>query len=168
MLVCSTGVHADIPVAEVVPWRMAEGLGPMSSEQVSRELSNLRQLFEARMDGSDKVLAQIQALQEERFRGLDARLIAARAALAEGKETAEKQQAQEYHGLQRQLEQLTGILTQANANSNDRLQALKERLDRIEGASAGVGASWGVLLALVTLLLGIGGAVVAFTRRQRG
>jgi hypothetical protein len=120
------------------------------------------------MDGSDKVLAQIQALQEERFRGLDARMLAARSALAAGKEAAEKQQQQEYQGLVRQLEQLTSILTQANSNSNDRLQALKERLDRIEGASAGVGASWGVMLAVVTLALGIGGAVVGFTRRQRG
>jgi hypothetical protein len=147
---------------------MAEGFSPPSSEQIVREVANLRQLLEARMDGSDKVLAQIQALQEERFRGLDARLVAARAALAEGKETAEKQQQQEYQGLQRQLEQLTAILSQANTNMNERLQALKERLDRLEGASAGVGASWGVMLGLVTLILGIGGAVVAFTRRQRG
>jgi hypothetical protein len=147
---------------------MAESFGQPGSEQIAREVANLRQLLEARMDGPDKVLAQIQALQEERFRGLDARLVAARAALAEGKETAEKQQAQEYHGLQRQLEQLTAILSQANTNMNERLQALKERLDRLEGASAGVGASWGVILAVVTLALGIGGAVVGFTRRQRG
>jgi hypothetical protein len=158
------------PLAASRPWHMAEGpAGPSTptTDQLFREIAGLRTLLETRMDASDKTQALLQALHEEKFRSLDARLLAARAALADAQDATETLRQQAASAMQKQLDQVTDILKHADTNVNERLLGLKERLDRLEGQASGVGTSWAVGLGLIGLL---GGLVTlgAAVRRGRG
>jgi hypothetical protein len=134
--------------------RLAQGTATPTTEQLFRELTNLRTILETRLDGMDKEMAQSQALTEEKFRGLDTRLVAARSALASVQEAAEKLYDQAQRAQEKQLDQVT-------AGQRD----LKERLDRLEGQASGVGTSWGVIIGLVGLAGGLL-ALVAGLRRK--
>jgi hypothetical protein len=59
------------------------------------------------------------------------------------------------------LGQLLGTMTKA---FDDKLSDIKDRVNRIEGLGAGAKESWGVMIAIVMALIGIGGAVIAFVK----
>jgi len=155
-----------IPVVGQAPpevWQTAEAPSTPTMEQLFREITALRTLLEARIDGVDKAVGQLQTLHEVKLHSLDARLLAARLAIGERQDATEKLQAQHLQTMQKQFDQFTEILRSADANLNERFQALKERLDRLEGTASGVGTSWGVLVGAVALL----GSLVALITNQR-
>lgn len=128
-------------------------------------------------------IGQLRELVEEKFRGVhtqlaerDARLTqdraTARAALDTALQAAKELLAEQYRAagtavnkseaaISKQIDQqATQMATTTNAMES-KITDLKDRLTRIEGRGSGFTASWGIAVALVGMLLGIGGILLA-------
>jgi hypothetical protein len=153
----------------------------LTSQQLFRELLSLRTILETRLDGMDKALfllqrildripqdienrvQQLQGLHAEKFKAIENQFVAGRIALDTAlasleKATTEKNALQSLAIAKSEAnvnEQLKGIAQagqQVERGLNDKVQGLKERLDRQEGQSTGISAAWVVLLVVIGII----------------
>ena len=140
--------------------------------QIMDQVKNLRQLVDQRFE-----------TQEERFRGVqvqfterdvrseqssNATKIAIEAALQAQKEMVAAQNTNIAQALarieatsQKQIEQVVTLSQTTAAAIDGKINDIKDRLALIEGRSAGVGSSWGVIAAVIGFLIGICGLAFA-------
>jgi len=165
----------------------------LTSAQLFRELSSLRAILETRLDGMDKAIAllqraserqrsevelrvaQLQALHAEKFRSIDNQFVASKQAVESALQSSEKSAA-EKNTLQSlaiakaeatvadQLKVLYTSIGNVERNLNDKVLAVKERQDRMDGQASGISGSWIVLIGVFGILsvcLAIFGAIRA-------
>jgi hypothetical protein len=150
-------------------------VGPFAaSPDLDQGLMILQRLAERLSTEMDVRLSQLQALQAEKFRNLEATIQAnekhatdtnSLQTLAIAK--AEATTIEHLKGLNTAVQEVERTLSARQQameyTLSDRLQALKERLDRLEGEKSGIGTSWGVIVALIGISVG----VIGFVRSLR-
>jgi hypothetical protein len=165
------------------------------SLQVQHDIAALRAIIETRLDGYDKAIAllqrfadkvpsevdvkvnQLQSLHAEKFRSIEGQFTSSKVALDSALQSSEKSNA-EKNALQALAiskaetsvaEQLKGInvaISGVERVLNDKVLAIKERLDRMEGQSSGVGQSWGVIVAVVGIVIAVTALIVRIQTRS--
>lgn len=147
----------------------------LTTQQLLREILALRQILETRLDAIEKQLSgtqkiverlptetesrvgQLQALHGEKFRSIENQFASSKLALDSALQASEKSVADKNSlsalaiakaetQATKQTDQLQSAIVTAERTANDKIIALKERLDRIEGQATGISGSW---LALV-------------------
>jgi hypothetical protein len=130
----------------------------LTTQALLREVAALKELMEVRTDA-------IISLYDEKFTGVSDQFIerdkAVQAAFVAQKETAIKSENSMLES-QRQLRDLFD----ANSRSmNDKINGLKERLDRGEGVHTGGKDVWGYVVGAIGTMLSIGTLVVLLITR---
>jgi Trk K+ transport system NAD-binding subunit len=125
----------------------------LTTEQLRRELSNLRELMESKMSA----LADVHG---ERFKGVDARFSAGETALAAALLSQKDLGAAHIHATTEAAGKAEAAFTKQVDALGERISEIKERLDRGEGSSGGVRlaqtdtrASMGQLMTAGSLVL---------------
>jgi hypothetical protein len=134
-----------------------------------------------------RLITALEQLTDERFRSVmrmfeerdvrttqasEAAKEALAAALAAAKELVTAQalaqsQAAEKAELSttKQIDQIGLRLDALRGEQNQRIDELKERIDRGEGKTAGLGQAWGIAIAAITVLIGIVSVIVIVATR---
>lgn len=174
-------------------WRPIPDPTLLTTQQLHRELLALRELLGARLDGMDKAIAlaertcgqiaayvdrqvaQLQALQDEKFRGVaqqfldrEARLVqtgrdgklAIEAALQAAKEAVTKSEA----ATTKQIDQLGELMRVSVQANTEKIDDVKSGLLLLQGREKGSTDSWGIVVAIVGVAIGVGGLILAFLR----
>jgi hypothetical protein len=146
--------------------------------QMEHDLAALRAIIETRLDGYDKAITllqkaadrvpsevetkvgQLQALHAEKFRSIEGQFASSKTALDSALQSSEKSNA-EKNALQalaiskaetsvaEQLKGINSAISNVERIQNDKVLAIKERLDRTEGQSNGFGISWGIIVGVI-------------------
>jgi hypothetical protein len=116
---------------------------------------SLREYFDGLRE-ADRIAVQAALASAEK--GVAAALAASEKAITKAETAAEKR-----FDLLNELR--NGVATREQLEAlAQRYDDLKTRLDKIEGRTTGVSASWGIIAAVVGAMIGIGGLVIALTR----
>ena len=152
----------------------------LTTEQLLRELSSLKATIDAGMDG-------LRAFTDERFRGISVQIserdatvqkdaqnvkAAVDAAFAAQKEAVSEQNKsnalsilKSETGFEKRIDGIGILISAMQKGLDDKIDDLKTRLTAMESHGKGMGDSGGIVIAVVGILIGIGGLVVAFMMR---
>lgn len=132
---------------------------------VNNSVQHLRELAEEKFRS---VEAQFDAIQRQlnerdtRFRqGAEAADAAIKAAFAASKEAVAKSEA----ATTKQIDGLNAVIATSDAARQEQIRAIEKRVDRDEGKGAGLSQAWGIVIAAVTVLIGIVTVIVVVTTR---
>ena len=176
----------------------------LTTQQLLREMSNLREVIFTRLDAMDKAMdlfrenitrvptdvdkqvGHLKALHEEKFMGvqkqfeerdtrtdqtsrdskvaIDAALQAAKEAVGQQTQASDRAIAKSETATSKQLDQLAVQIQTETKALDGKITDLKERLTLMEGRGSGVQASWAVAVAVIGMLMGVGGLILALLR----
>lgn len=120
-------------------------------------VDTLRELMEQRFADQEKAVQAALAAAKE---AVAAALAAAEKAVVKA-ELSAKDRLDAHNGLQQQIQSILSTLMprveaeQRDANNADKIDAIATRQDKMEGRSSGFSAGWAVLVAAVTVIVGI-------------
>jgi hypothetical protein len=176
----------------------------LTTQQLIREMSNLKEVIFTRLDAMDRAMivftdqmtrvpsdvdkqvGQLKELHQEKFNGVEKQFmerdVRTRQDAQAGKDNiaAALQAAKEQVGMQnqnseraiakseaatsKQLDQLSMQILSETRALDGKIGDLKERLTLIEGRGSGMKESWLVAVAIISILFGAGGFVLAVLR----
>ncbi len=90
---------------------------------------------------------------------VDAALQAAKEAVGEQNKSSALAIAKSEASTAKQIDQIQVVINSNTKGTDDKIDDLKTRLTTIEGRSAGVGSTWGVLLGAIGMIVGIAGMI---------
>jgi len=137
--------------------RPAHGQDAEGNTMSDWTVDTLRELMDQRFADQEKAVQAALAAAKE---AVAAALAAAEKAVVKA-ELSSKDRLDAHNGLQQQLENLMATLMprveaeQRIATNADKIDVLAARLDKMDGRSHGLSAGWGVLVAAMTLIIGV-------------
>jgi|SRR5665213_658493 len=129
----------------------------LTTSQLHRELASLRELIEARLDGTDKRI-EIQFIERDKRAEQTAKdsKLAVDAAFSAAKEAVKEQNTSSALAIDKsekattkQIDGISSLISASSKATDEKIEDVKARLQMIEGQKAGVGMSAGVLLQIV-------------------
>lgn len=157
----------------------------LTTAALTREVQSLKELILTRLDAMDKALillqtradrvpsevdikvGQLQALHGEKFRSVDNQFIASSTALAAALQAAKEAVDKGSQGTTKTIDQLAAVMGVETKSVNDKVTELRERLTKIEGRDSGIASSWGILTAVVGIIIGLVALYAANQKQQR-
>src|SRR5665213_462443 len=129
----------------------------LTTAQLHRELSALRELIEARLDGTDKRI-EIQFTERDKRAeqtakdtkvAVDAAFSAAKEAVGEQNKSSALAISKSEAATTKQIDSISSLISASSKATDEKIEDVKARLQMIEGQKQGVGMSTGVLLQIV-------------------
>ena len=136
----------------------------LTTAQLHRELASLRELIEARLDGTDKRI-EIQFTERDKRSeqtakdskiAVDAAFSAAKEAVSEQNKSSALAISKSETATTKQIDSISSLISASSKATDEKIEDVKARLQMIEGQKQGVGLSSNVLLQFV-----IGAAAIA-------
>jgi hypothetical protein len=177
----------------------------LTTDQLRREISALREILETRFVAVDKLLDSMQrnldrrhedivdvvgnlrTLHEEKFHSIqvqfserdtrteqtsrdskvavDAALQAAKEAVGEQNKSSALAIAKSEAATTKQIDQIGVILSATAGGLNDKIEDIKDRLTRQEGASKGASDLWGIILGTGGIVIAVSSFIVSLLLR---
>jgi hypothetical protein len=141
----------------------------LTTQALIREIASLRELLETRLSGIETLYADKFHHIEQRFSERDVvaadRALAVKDAVDTAFEGAKEAAAKSETSFSKMIDS-QGELLRSTTNALDgKIGDLKDRVGLIEGRGSGFATSWAVGVALVGMMVGIGGVVVVLLSR---
>jgi hypothetical protein len=176
----------------------------LTTQQLLREMSNLKEVIFTRLDGMDRAMivfnenitrvptdvdkqvGHLKELHQEKFDGvqkqfeerdtrieqtardsktaIDAALLAAKELVGLQTQASDRAIGKSETATSKQLDQLAVQIQGETRALDGKITDIKDRLTLIEGRGSGMQASWLVAVAVIGMLLTVGGLILALTR----
>jgi hypothetical protein len=129
----------------------------LTTAQLHRELASLRELIEARLDGTDKRI-EIQFTERDKRAeqtakdskvAVDAAFSAAKEAVGEQNKSSALAISKSEAATTKQIDSISSLISASSKATDEKIEDVKARLQMIEGQKAGVGMSTGVVLQII-------------------
>lgn len=148
----------------------------LTTQQLLGAIASLKELVMQRLDGMDKASAKSEKLfraeitalrdvQNQKFKSIQVqfreRQINIAAEIAAGKEAVNKAE----EATTKQSDEQARRIDATRDGLTDKIEDIKSRLNLREGKGSGMEASWGILVAVVGMVIGVAGVIVAVVTR---
>ncbi len=133
--------------------------------EVDTKVAHLRSLHAEKFESIQTQFRERDVRTEQTSRdsktAVDAALSAAKEAVGAQTQASDRAIAKSEAGTTKQIDQLGVLIQTTTAGLDAKISDIKDRLLLIEGRGSGYTASWAVGVALVSVLIGVGGFVFA-------
>lgn len=137
------------------------------SDLTNEQFRSIERAFDVRIEGIAQQFESVELRTAEQKAdtrmALDAALASAKDAVRLQTEASELAQAKSEAAFTKQIDAILLRIEQVTILMDGKIGDVKERLDRLEGRSTGIGSSWQVLIAIVGIM---GVALAIYTNSQ--
>ncbi len=137
-----------------------------TEERLLREIANV----ESKAVNADKVIeTRIDGMKEvytEKFHGVDQRFEGAATALKAALEAAKEAVGKTETSVAKTIDEQQKAKQQTDKATDDKISDVKDRLTAIENRSKGIGESWGVAVAIISVLIAAATFLVIYSSHK--